>query len=329
MKSLSHVLNLHPINDTNISYAKNCYLYDANGNEIVDFTSGIWCTSLGHSNEEVSTAMFEQSNKISNIHYKLRSVPTEKLASTLTSLVNHPMGKCVFLSSGSEAVELSVRIARLINSQGLFFTFSGSFLSSHSHSTQPRNVGTWLEFDYSNCFNCHKLTDCSKCKYMDNIDFSNISTFVIESALAKDITFPEKKLVQFIVKKIKYNGGIVIANEVTTGLGRTGEWFGYNHLGITPDMITLGKSLGNGYPVSCVILSEEISLKIKDTNFTYAQSHQNDPLGSAVGESVISIMKRDNLIERSRTIGTFFIDELNKLEIEFPKVKKIKGRGLF
>ncbi|WBW97818.1 aminotransferase class III-fold pyridoxal phosphate-dependent enzyme [Oceanirhabdus sp. W0125-5] len=329
MKSSSHVLNLHPIIDTEISCAKNCYLYTPNEKKIVDFTSGIWCTALGHSNEEVNTAMFNQSNKISNIHYKLNSIPTEKLATDLTFLVNHPMGKCIFLSSGSEAVELSIRIARMIRPQGLILTFSGSFLSSHSFSTQPRTTSTWLEFDCSNCSKCPKSAECAKCPFMNNIDFSNISTFVLESALAKNITFPNKKLVHFIVKKIKDNGGIVIANEVTTGLGRTGEWFGYNHLGIIPDMITLGKGLGNGYPISSVILSKEISFKVENSSFTYAQSHQNDPLGTAVGESVISIMTRDKLIERSKTIGAFFIEELNKLKNELPIVKTIKGKGLF
>lgn len=109
------------------------------------------------------------------------------------------------------------------------------------------------------------------------------------------------KLVKFLSNEKKH-GGIIVANEVTTELGRTGKWFGYNHYDLKPDIITLGKSLGNGYPISAVVMSKEIANLVEMKNFGYAQSHQNDPLGCAIANEVINIRllyRNHSLLESS------------------------------
>jgi len=87
-----------------------------------------------------------------------------------------------------------------------------------------------------------------------------------------------------MAQRVKQADGLIVANEVTTGMGRTGKWFGFQHYDIRPDIVCLGKGLGNGYPVSAVAMGQSIAEKSENSGFRYAQSHQNDPLGCAVAK---------------------------------------------
>ena len=119
-----------------------------------------------------------------------------------------------------------------------------------------------------------------------------------------------------------------MANEVTPGLGRTGEWFGYNHYGVEPHIVTLGKSLGNGHPVSAVVIRGDIASKAKMMNLIYAQSHQNDPLGCTTANEVLRIFKEENILDHSISIGELFMNQLLEIQQSCSIVKDVRGRGL-
>ena len=102
---------------------------------------------------------------------------------------------------------------------------------------------------------------------------------------------------------VQQAGGLVMVNEITTGMGRTGKWFGFQHYDIQPDIVALGKGLGNGYPVSAVAMSKEVAEKLETSGLRYAQSHQNDPLGCAVAGEVIRIMLKEDWVERGSGAG--------------------------
>jgi len=120
----------------------------------------------------------------------------------------------------------------------------------------------------------------------------------------------------------------VVVNEVTTGLGRTGKWYGLDHYGIEPDIIAFGKGLGNGYPVSAVAMKKEIAQKLEKRQFRYVQSHQNDPLGCAIAVEVVKIITEDDLVNRSSRLGEGLIGHLRKLKSKFQFVKDVRGIGL-
>ena len=109
----------------------------------------------------------------------------------------------------------------------------------------------WYIFNWVQCNSCKKKDKCDPaCKELQNIP-DNIADFVFEPGSSSGfVRFPPKKLIQNIVKIVRNNNGKVIANEVTTGVGRTGKWFGFQHYDIEPDLIAIGKGIGNGYPVS-------------------------------------------------------------------------------
>lgn len=324
---LSNILNCHPIIDMNIKRGNNTCLYTDDEREIIDFESGIWCTALGHCNSKINKAMINQLNNLIHVHYKLTNNLAQNLAFNLLQLVNLNDGKATFLSSGSEAVEFSIRICNLLSKGGKILTFSTSYLSAFSNTNIPRDEGIWAEIDFLRCRHCTADQCAIECDKLQNIDFNNISAFILESAVAGRVLFPPHKLVKLLGEEVKKHGGIIIANEVTTGLGRTGKWFGYQHYDIAPDMVVLGKALGNGYPVSAILMSKDIAHLIEQRNFLYAQSHQNDPLGCAIGNEVIKIMQEDNMMDLSKELGDFFLNQLQKIKDSCKIIKDIRGRG--
>jgi acetylornithine/N-succinyldiaminopimelate aminotransferase len=325
---LNHILHCHPIIKTDIVSAKNTNLYDKEGKKIIDFEAGIWCTALGHGHERINTVMIEQINNVMHIHNKLTSYISENLAVNLVNLLNFKDGKAVFLSSGSEAVQLSIRLANLVSNRNKILSFSNSYLSAYSNTSAPRDKNQWIELDFCQCSNCTNEKCMSSCSVLKNIDFSEMSAFVLEPAACGRVLFPSSKLVKFLADNVKKNGGLIVINEVTTGFGRTGKWFGYNHYDVDPDIVALGKSLGNGYPISAVVIKKEFADKVESKNFVYAQSHQNDPLGCVVANEVINIFKEDNIIAISEYIGNFFMSELTKVKNGSSIVKDVRGRGL-
>lgn len=325
---LEHILNCHPIVKTDITKAENTYLFDASGKKFVDFESGIWCTALGHNHPQVIKAMLNQINKVIHLHHKLTSDIAESLAINLLELFHYKEGKAVFLNSGSEAVEFSIKLSRLISPNKKLLTFSNSYLSAISSNINSRDKDYWCDMNFLSCANCPRTECTCDCILFDQIDFSAISAFIFEPAACGSVFFPPHKLVKLLVEEVKKHGGIIVANEVTTGFGRTGKWFGYNHYDVEPDIVALGKALGNGYPISAVVMSDDIAEQTEAKNFIYAQSHQNDPLGCVTANEVLNILKEKHLVERSHRIGEFFMKCLLELQGAYPSIKAVRGRGL-
>jgi acetylornithine aminotransferase len=117
-------------------------------------------------------------------------------------------------------------------------------------------------------------------------------------------------------------------NEVTTGIGRTGTWFGYQHYGIAPDIVAMGKGIGNGYPVSATTFAPRVMRRLGGRPVMFAQSHQNDPLGAAVAREVIRTIREENLLERGKTIAATMRIGLERIQSRFDRIRQVRGRGL-
>lgn len=326
---LKHILACHPIVKTDIVKASDAYLFDSEGKKYVDFEAGIWCVALGHSNSRVNTVIKEQIEKVMNTHFKLSSDVAESLAVNLLKILKFEDGKAVFLSSGSEAVEFGIRIGKLASKGTKLLTFSTSYLSAYSNTSFPRDKNTWIQVDFLQCRGCTKRECMSTCEVISDIDFSDISSFVLEPGSSSGrVLFPPNSLVRFLSENVKRNGGSVIVNEVTTGFGRTGKWFGYNHYDIDPDIVVLGKALGNGYPISAIVMRQKIANKVEQSGFGYAQSHQNDPLGCVIANEVIRVFNEENIIEKTKEISGLFLRELYDIKHSCSLVKDVRGRGL-
>ncbi len=308
--------------------AEGCYIYDSKGNKYLDFESGIWCTSLGHSHLKVVNVIKKQVENIIHTGFCYSNDIIEKAAENFLNAANFHNGSCAFLCSGSEAVEFSIRIFKNITNKQYIMSMSDSYSGAYGAVAEKRS-DQWIFFDWLECELEKCNFECNKCKKFNNIPFEKIGAFLFEPGSSSGLVrFPPKMLIEKIYKKVKENQGYILINEVTTGIGRTGKWFGFKHYNIKPDIISVGKGIGSGYPVSICAVNEEISKMIQKNEIRYSQSHQNDPLGAAVVNEVINIINEENLIKNSEKMGNYFIEKLIEIEKKFDVIKEIRGRGL-
>jgi len=132
--------------------------------------------------------------------------------------------------------------------------------------------------------------------------------------------------VEAVARRVQADGGFVVVNEVTTGVGRTGRWFGFQHYAVSPDAVALGKGIGGGYPVAVAAFAPRAAGRLTGPP-AYAQSHQNDPLGAAVLLAVIRTIEDEGLIERARAVGERLSAGLGRLVEAAPGIAAVRARG--
>lgn len=309
--------------------AENCYLYDADDNRYVDLESGVWCTAIGHGHPRILKVMNEQAGRIAHTGFSYTSRIVDDAAQAILALHNFENGKCVFLSSGSEAVEYGVRLAQAINRRPTMLTMADSYFGAYG-AASVRPAETWFCFDWMACENCASGGDCSdSCERWATIPLDRIGGFLFEPGSSSGLVrFPPEKLIRSIAAAVKAHDGLILVNEVTTGVGRTGKWFGYQHYGIQPDIVAMGKGVGNGYPVSVTAVSRQVAERVASSGFKYAQSHQNDPLGAAIALEVVRTIDEEDLVERGREMGAILLDGLRTIQARTHAIRSIRARGL-
>ncbi|MDF2514066.1 MAG: aspartate aminotransferase family protein [Herbinix sp.] len=302
-----------------------CYVIDSNGKKYLDFEAGVWALPLGHNNLRVNQAIIRQLGEISHTAYRYTHPIVEEAAADLLHIMQLDDGKCVFLSSGSEAVEFGIKIANKISGKPLLLNLDKHYLSAYGVAGSIKST-PWVSIDWQSG---EKNQQNNYDVLLKDIPFENISAFVFEAGNSSgNVMLPPKELIQAIVSKVKEHGGWIVVDEVTTGIGRTGAWFGFQNYDIWPDIIACGKGLGNGYPVSAVGISKEACEMLERTDFAYGQSHQNDPLGAAVAKEVLAVISEEELLKQSLERGKYLVTKLKELSAKHNCVKEVRGIGL-
>jgi acetylornithine aminotransferase len=208
-------------------------------------------------------------------------------------------------------------------------TMADSYFGAYG-SAWRRDESEWFSFAWTPCTACPEDRSCdSACKHRAAIPFDRIGGFLFEPGSSSGLVrFPPVKLIRSIVDEIHEAGGLVQVNEVTTGIARTGRWFGYQHYDISPDIASMGKGVGNGYPVSVTAFAQGVIDRLGGEQIMYAQSHQNDPLGAAVAREVIRVIEEDGLIARAAEMGDILIRGLETIKTRTHRIREIRGRGL-
>ena len=294
--------------------ARGCRIVDEDGKEYLDFESGVWCANLGHNDEDVNSSLKEAMDTVTHVGYGYSHAVVEETAEVFLETLGMPDGRCIFLSSGSEAVEFALQAARKMMPQSCFLGLEGYYLAAYG-TGRLRDEREWLSVGAG--FNT------------DGIPFDRVGAFVFEPGNASGtVRLPDAETVSRIVAEVRARGGLIVVNEVTAGMGRTGRWFGFEHYGVRPDIVACGKGLGNGYPISAVALGGDWVESLARTDFRYAQSHQNDPLGCAAAGAVLRTMKRRKLVERAERTGKYFLYMLQNLTARHACLEEARGRGL-
>lgn len=298
--------------------SKDCSFYDDQGHQYLDFESGDWATNIGHSRDEIIESIKYQAQNIIHDGLQFRSQISEDLSHKLLDKLNLNNGKSAFLNSGSEAVNLGITIARYLTKRKKVLKMDCSYLSAFGYGHISMDNADLISIPINSI------------ETIAELDFSQIAVFVLEAGSSGGLVkFPSNEFIKSLTELAKEKGTLLMANEVTVGFGRTGKWFGYQHYDYHPDIVATGKALGNGYPISGVSISRELSELFDINYFRYAQSHQNDPLGCTVALRVMNIIDSTNLVERSEETGNYFKEKLIQLHHTFPsKIKEIRGRGL-
>lgn len=316
----------HELKIPNIIDSQGAYLFDDKGKRFMDLESGVWCISIGHKNARINKTITEQVGSLMHAGFCYSNQILEESSKSILDITNIITGKCVFLCSGSEVIEISRQISKHLSGKNMSMTLHDSYLGAYV-SVTDRTKG-WYIFNWDQCKTCRKKDKCDfSCEALQNIP-EDISDFVFEPGSSSGfVRFPPKALIQNIVKIIRKKNGKIIANEVTTGVGRTGKWFGYQHYDIEPDLIAIGKGIGNGYPVSVAAINKATVRELEIKPFKYSQSHQNDPLGAAVVQEVIREIENNDLITKAEQKGSVFLSQLESL-IDNEIVLDVRGRGM-
>ncbi|MCC9648003.1 aminotransferase class III-fold pyridoxal phosphate-dependent enzyme [Rubrivivax sp. JA1029] len=302
-----------------LARARGCRLVDAQGRPYVDFESGVWAANLGHAHPAVNRAIRRSLNAVMHQGYAFRSAEAETLAAHLARLHGLPGGRSVFLSSGSEAVNLGLQIAMHLSGRRRFVRLDGSYLAAFGFGRLAADNERRIDLR------------CDDLAAIDAVPWHEAAALVLEvgGASLEVVRFPREDFVARAVEAARRAGACIVCNEVTPGFGRTGRWFGYQHYGLVPQLVACGKALGNGYPVSALTVDAAVAAALDAQPLRYAQSHQNDPGGCAAALAVIEALEAGDWVARGAAVGEHFAARLAALQQRRPQqVLDVRGRGL-
>jgi len=306
---------------------KGIYLWDSKGDKYLDFLSGIAVNALGHSHPAVVKAIRNQSQRLihtSNIYY---TIPQARLAKLLCGLSGYE--RVFFCNSGLEANEAAIKLARKIGNQkgkkGPIVSFTGAF---HGRSLASISMGSEkLQNGFAPLpegFLKLPFNDLKAAK--ENINKDTIAVFV-EAVQGEGGVIPaQKDFITALHQHCKENDVLLIFDEIQTGFGRTGNLFGHMHFGIKPDIITVAKALGGGFPIGAVLTTDEIS-----RGFTYGDhgtTFGGNPLACSVAEAVVTTIINKELIENAQKQGMYLLSRLEKMTRKLSIVNEVRGMGL-
>jgi len=345
-----NVLVLQPFMDSIIVGGEGCFLLDADGRRILDLAAGQFCTILGHNHPKFVERLREQSARLVHLGDQYVSPGVLTAASRLAGIAPGNLTKVVLLSTGSEANECAMRMAKTVTGRTGMLGFSrgyyGISLATHNLSSISDLPGK-PDFQPAPISQFKLLTPaCNRCPIQKQypscniacLDASleligqhreNIAAVIVEPILsAGGMIIPPKDYLLKLYEATRRLGILFIADEAQTGLGRCGRWFDIENYEIQPDILVVSKTVGNGYPAAAVIASDEVARKLEAKHFMHLSSHQNDPLAAAAILAVIDIVQEADLIEHSRAMGDKFMESLLRLKKKHPIITDVRGRGL-
>jgi len=343
-KYLGRSLSLAYNEPLKIVRGKGQYLYDEKGKEYLDCVNNI--SHVGHCHPAVIQAAHEQ-NQLLNTNTRYLHDNIIELAEKLTAKLPKPLSVCHFVNSGSEANELALRMAAAVtgnnNTIVLDHAYHGNTSSLINISPykfngkggmgNPENVEVIPMSDILRGeFNDPKTAGIRYAQYVQNAikQQGDGSTFISESLLGcgGQILLPDGFL-QESFQHVRAAGGICISDEVQVGLGRVGtHYWGFELQNVIPDIVTIGKPLGNGHPVAAVITIPEIAVAFNN-GMEYFNSFGGNPVSCAIALSVLNVIEQEELQQNALDVGSYLLSELNLLKDKYEIICDVRGSGLF
>lgn len=321
------------------------WLYDADGKRYLDVYNNV--PSVGHCHPHIVAAIIRQAQTL-NTHTRYLHEAIIEYGERLTATLDETLSKAYFVCTGSEANELALRIARQhTGGMGII----GSNASYHGNTAALFDLDTFFSPGVSmspyiqtvpfpetyrplHSLSGTALADAYVAEVQTAIDAFTTDGIKFAGLLVCPI-FANEGLPDVppgywtkVAKTVRNAGGLIIFDEVQSGFGRTGKMWAYESTGIVPDIVTMGKPMGNGYPLAGVVSREEIVTDFQDYT-VYFNTFGGNPVACEVGMAVLDVIEQENLVENAARVGSYLASGLKKLQEKYELIGDVRNRGLF
>lgn len=311
-------------------YGKGINLWDIDGNKYYDFLAGIAVNALGHSHPKVVKAIQEQAEKFihcSSLYYIEQQA---KLAQVLVEC--SCADKVFFANSGAEANEGAIKLARIyFKKKGFPNKYEIITMEKSFHGRTLATIAATGQDKYQKPFS--PLTPSFLKVPFNNLDALKNSVSLDTCAIMIEpiqgesgVNLATLEYLKGVRKLCDEKGILLIFDEVQCGLGRTGKLFGYQHYGIEPDIFTLAKALGGGFPIGALLAKDFVAKAFEPGD--HGSTFGGNPLACATGLAVMDVLLNEGIVENSEKMGSYFIDRLKELAEKYNFVKEVRGKGL-
>jgi taurine---2-oxoglutarate transaminase len=331
-----------------VKYGEGVYLYDYDGKRYIDFSSGLMNVNIGHGNQRVTEAVVRQMQEVSYVTPSCVTKVRGELGKKLAEICPGDLNKAFFTLCGASSIENAIKLARLYTGRHKILTryqsYHGASSAAMSASGDPRRIPVdaqqapnFVHFDlpysYRWAYGEESLLKESVAQLERIIAYespNNIAAILLEgqSGSSGCFLYPAGylKRVREICDK---HGILLIMDEVMSGFGRTGKWFGFDHHDIIPDMIAMAKGLTSGYlPFGCLMVSDKIAAKYDDAVLPLGLTYSAHPVCCAAALEMLKIYEDENLIENAVAMGNYMDAQVDILKKKHPSIGDWRNQGL-
>jgi 4-aminobutyrate aminotransferase len=344
--NMSPVLGRHM--DRSWSHGAGHRLYDTSGRGYLDFANGIAVTALGHAHPRVTAAVHAQVDRLMGpVHAIGFSAPTVRLAAMLAGTFPDPLDAVLFLNSGSETIDGAIKLARRVTGRQGIIAFRGAFhgrtigatsvtTSALTYRTgyEPLLPGVYFapypaawEFDGDEERAATASLGILRSLLATVIAPSQVAAILIEPVQGEGGYYPAPSAFLRALRELCDEHGILlVADEVQSGYGRTGEMWGFGHAGIVPDVVCVAKAIANGLPLSAIVTSRELQQRWGRS--AHGTTYGGNPVACAAGVAVLETIRDEDLVANARLRGAELSGGLRELMAEHPTIGDVRGPGL-
>ena len=331
-----------------IGKARGTLLWDSEGREILDFTSGQMCATIGHNHPRIVEAVHEACEGALHLFSGMLSPPVVVLSQRLARMLPPHLSRSLFLSTGGEANEAALKAAKLHTGKFEIVGFTGAWhgMTSGARSVNyvagrkgygPMMPGS-LVLPAPNAYHCpvrHCRDACDgTClavgfEMLDAQSTGSLAALIAEPVESSGgVVVPPDGYWQQVKEQCEKRGMLLIFDEAQTAFGRLGRDFAFQHFGVEPDVLTLSKTLGGGLPLSAVVMPDDMEADCHAKGFLHATSHVSDPLPAQVGLAVLDVLAEENLNARALEMGEVLKAGLRWLQGRHEIIGDVRGFGL-
>ncbi len=331
-----------------VDRAQGCYVWDSTGKKILDFTSGQMCATVGHSHPNIVAAIKKSCDTALHLFSGMIPRSVVQLADALSRIVPKPLKRSLLLNTGSESNEAALKMAKLYTGGFEVIGLGGSWhgvtgnAGSVSFASDRKGYGPGMPGTFvlpePNAYRCpvrHCRDRCDRTCMTIGLELYDMQSAGAPAAViaepvisAGGVIVPPEGYFDALQSEARKRGMLLIFAEAQTAFGRLGHWFAASHLKVTPDIMTVSKTLGGGMPLAAVITNDEVEETCHRRGFAFYTSHVSDPLPSSVGLAVLETIEREHLLQRSQEMGSYLAERLRELQSRHEEIGDVRGMGL-